>query len=139
MLPLLWLLSGGFKESKAARSQALQEVTVLSEPWRDLTPVPGSLLHLSRPYLQCPGSGLSISSSPKCVPRGHSLLLLHSSSLASLVPPSLCRQTDRQQTPLGSCPRGSPYSSRGHSWSFTAVKQHKTRMEGRSVCEAHDL
>lgn len=68
---------------------------MLSEPWRDLPPV-------QAPCFTWPcftfsvqaSSGLRVSSSPKCLPRGRSLFLL-SCSLATLVPPlSADRQTE---------------------------------------------
>lgn len=71
--------------------------------------------HLLRLPLPCPTfSVLSVSSKPKCLPRGPSLLLLHCCSLASLAPPlSADRQTDRQQTSPGAAPVV-PHSPGGH-------------------------
>lgn len=87
-----WDLSGAFREPKAVSSQ---EITALSEPWRDLTPV------------QAPCSTCPCSTAVSRLRAGHFLLTQMSArrpfppAPAQLLPgqsgsPSLCRQTDRQ-------------------------------------------
>lgn len=84
---------------------------MLSGPWRVLTPLQAPCV--TRAVLV---NGLSISSSPKCLPGGHSLPLSQGCSLPGLVPPSLVQP---QQAGAVSC--GFPSTTPG--WEVSVVKQ----------------